>query len=679
MKISFITLNLYLLTIFSAKAQLNGSYTIGGVSPDYIDIVSAQADLSLQGVNGPVTFNIRSGDYSSTVTSFSFGSLFLIVFQSETQNPNDVILDVNAFYSCSNITLNAVTFYPNSNSGAGGFNYKGMNIEAGNNITISNCIIRGKAAINYRNGISIVKAQSHSLINNNFIDLDNAISFSSSTYWGSHRHYGLNIVKGCVFDSCDTGLRVMGEIWDTLDVFENTFINSGIGIYLDGSDDEVDHTLIHQNIMYNINNYGIRIDNNTYSSTFFPIKIYNNMISGGFNGGLSLWNAQGQFYTPNIICLRIRDTRYTECYNNSFYGGVNIEKADYVKFKNNCVSSDTSLLMFVDFQSDFLESDYNSFHRSNDSVKVVYNSSWYWELDSIKILTGNEQHSVYTNPLYNSNIDLHATHPLIQFAATPISYVTNDIDYESRNVNPDIGADEFNNSNLPPYAYFSHPCSSGSLNIDFSDMTVRPGTYHWDFGDGDTSIVGNPSHSFPSYGIYWVTLKATNLFGTHQWSDSVSVVAPVTIQNNGTDLFISNNFSNYQWYLNGNAIPNETSNIYTPLFNGSYSISYEDSSGCIITTSDLSFIIGIEDIIINEKIRLFPNPNTGQFTIEKPIGLNKEVKVELLDAASKLILEKVIPIGKQKVEIDITNYSRGIYYLQLIVEDEVFVKQILKN
>jgi len=78
-------------------------------------------------------------------------------------------------------------------------------------------------------------------------------------------------------------------------------------------------------------------------------------------------------------------------------------------------------------------------------------------------------------------------------------------------------------------------------------------------------------------------------------------------------------------------------------------------------------------------ILIYPNPNNGLFTIDKPLGLNKKVQIKILDATSKLILEKTIPISKQRLEMDITRYSKGSYYLQLIVEDEVFIKQILKN
>jgi len=117
---------------------------------------------------------------------------------------------------------------------------------------------------------------------------------------------------------------------------------------------------------------------------------------------------------------------------------------------------------------------------------------------------------------------------------------------------------------------------------------------------------------------------------------------------------------------------------------GTHSViyTYSDANSCI--NSDSTFItveqcVGIDDLANDLGILIYPNPNTGLFTIEKSSELDKEIRVNLLDASSRVIIDKIIPKGQQKVEMDITNYSKGVYYLQLTIGKEVFVKQILKN
>ena len=109
---------------------------------------------------------------------------------------------------------------------------------------------------------------------------------------------------------------------------------------------------------------------------------------------------------------------------------------------------------------------------------------------------------------------------------------------------------------------------------------------------------------------------------------------------------------------------------------------FSDINTCInsdTTIITVQLCTGIDNNSNDFGILIYPNPNTGLFTIEKPNGLNKEVEVRLLDVTSKLIIDKVIPIDMHKIDIDITKYSKGIYYLQLIIDKEIFVKQILKN
>ena len=64
------------------------------------------------------------------------------------------------------------------------------------------------------------------------------------------------------------------------------------------------------------------------------------------------------------------------------------------------------------------------------------------------------------------------------------------------------------------------------LTVNFSNLT--PGvSFNWNFGDGNTSTIPNPSHTYTSYGSFDVTLSVTNAAGC---TDSLKRVAYITIQ-----------------------------------------------------------------------------------------------------------------------------------------------------
>lgn len=64
---------------------------------------------------------------------------------------------------------------------------------------------------------------------------------------------------------------------------------------------------------------------------------------------------------------------------------------------------------------------------------------------------------------------------------------------------------------LPPIARFkAQPDCNDRLHFTFTDQSVNPQTWLWDFGDGTTSTERNPSHRFPALGTYTVRLTVTN-------------------------------------------------------------------------------------------------------------------------------------------------------------------------
>jgi serine protease len=69
----------------------------------------------------------------------------------------------------------------------------------------------------------------------------------------------------------------------------------------------------------------------------------------------------------------------------------------------------------------------------------------------------------------------------------------------------------------PPVAAFSGTPTSGNipLTVVFTDAsTNNPTSWSWNFGDGGTSTLQNPSHQYTVAGTYTVTLTATNAYGS---------------------------------------------------------------------------------------------------------------------------------------------------------------------
>lgn len=67
---------------------------------------------------------------------------------------------------------------------------------------------------------------------------------------------------------------------------------------------------------------------------------------------------------------------------------------------------------------------------------------------------------------------------------------------------------------VSPVANFSANVSAGcSGSVDFTDLTGSASSWSWNFGDGNTSTLQNPSHTYSSSGTYTISLTVTNCAG----------------------------------------------------------------------------------------------------------------------------------------------------------------------
>jgi PKD repeat protein len=83
----------------------------------------------------------------------------------------------------------------------------------------------------------------------------------------------------------------------------------------------------------------------------------------------------------------------------------------------------------------------------------------------------------------------------------------------------------------PPVATFDFAIDATGYIVTFTNTSTDADTYLWDFGDGSTSTLESPSHTYADFGTYTVKLTATGAGGTNQNTQSVEldVVEPITI------------------------------------------------------------------------------------------------------------------------------------------------------
>lgn len=92
-------------------------------------------------------------------------------------------------------------------------------------------------------------------------------------------------------------------------------------------------------------------------------------------------------------------------------------------------------------------------------------------------------------------------------------------------------------ASAPPAANFSNtPISTCIGNVSFTDQSSNgPTTWLWDFGDGSTSTLQNPSHTYNTNGTYNVSLTVTNTYGSDNITNNnlVTVNKPIAPSVNG--------------------------------------------------------------------------------------------------------------------------------------------------
>ena len=494
------------IDIQNVYAGVSGVYTLGGVSPDFIDFAILQNQLNYGGVLSDAQIEVRDGVYNEQITLRNFpgssmgntvsiygengdSSLVTLTYDSPSNaqwtlrliNTRNLTLQdltlasLDANYgrvltlidTVENLTVQNCAF---QSIDLYDFFIYGTNIE-NLNTTIQNCYFKG-------NGYGVFLQGSTNGNNYNPGTLIENNLFENQNYYGLYTRYQRDIkVNQNIYTSTSTASNHKFQLQNSYDQveFKNNQVmvpNGSDGIYISGSQSAggVGDVIVEDNIVHIKSGAGITLDGS--GSANGTLKFSSNRVNI-LNATSNAYGVQ-LYYDANVnnrsLCannfIQIGGSStkygiyaYFHSYTNMFHNsisltpssGTNYAYYDYggqhVNMLNNILNVQGNGFAFyvVNYYSNvFAQEDYNDFHNTSGNL-IYYRGTTHADLASYQSTSTLDSNSVSIDPLFlNDTFDLHVTNVLLDKLGTPVPEVTIDIDGDTRDpIRPDIGADEF--------------------------------------------------------------------------------------------------------------------------------------------------------------------------------------------------------------------------------------------
>jgi len=191
-------------------------------------------------------------------------------------------------------------------------------------------------------------------------------------------------------------------------------------------------------------------------------------------------------------------------------------------------------------------------------------------------------------------------------------------------------------------------------------------SYVWSDANGDEERIITQNGSF-----------SLHVVDSNTCQSSESVITKVTVKPLppkpsilivGIDSLESSTLANgYNWHLNDTLLSLTTQLIIAPK-SGNFSLIAE-LDGCLSDESDGLYYVrsGLNEQIENS-ILVYPNPSDGMFYIELVDYSNAIIQIY----SSKGQLIRELHITQAKTQIDLSNHSKGVYWIKVIAEQGIY-------
>lgn len=256
-----------------------------------------------------------------------------------------------------------------------------------------------------------------------------------------------------------------------------------------------------------------------------------------------------------------------------------------------------------------------------------------------------------------------------------------------------------------------------ALKVSFSNGSSKNSTnYLWDFGDGKTSTVKNPTHTYSNSGGYTVTLESFDSLnnGKDKKTEFVELYECKSFFTKTLDtsqqfkLFLINKSSSYNsniylWQFGDGTSSNQKNPTHKYNKFGKFNVCLfvKDSSKTLNCTTAYCDSIGIDSngrllkagtwelIVLDETaginnliksdFKIYPNPANLKLTVDLRDTKINYNKIEILNSNGQICKIRQINNGSDIIEVDLENMKPGLYLVKLSSESHYSYLRMIKN
>ncbi|MGB9938544.1 PKD domain-containing protein [Methanosarcina sp.] len=413
-----------------------------------------------------------------------------LTIRSESGNPDDTIIKARSkgtnvlLLQGSNIKINGFKIIGASSS------YAGINLSS-----CSNCIIENNKLLNNSRGIYLLKSS------------------------------GITISRNNAANSGEYGIALQGSTGNTIS--GNTASDNQRGVYLGTSDENtISSNTVQSNSVFGFFICGLSDKNRIYDNYFNNVNMTirsgqgnsystaktagTNIVGGPYIGGNFWGKPDGTGFSQTAVDRDgdgISDSAYTSI-TGSIY-------SDYLPL---VTPGSAPILPVTDFSSN-VTSGIAPLNAGFTDKSTGAPTSWVWSF-------GDGTNSTQQNPVHtyssagNYTVTLTATNAQGSNTTTKAEYIKVQ-----------------GTTSQVPVAEFSASPTSGNvpLSVSFTDASTNtPAVWNWNFGDGTSSAVQNPAHTYSTAGDYTVALTVSNSAGNNTITKSGYIKVTANSTTNAT-------------------------------------------------------------------------------------------------------------------------------------------------